>query len=236
MEKISLKVSKLSHACLLETENHNHRIIDHFNSLSFEFTDHHIYGVVNSFGSGGQTLINVLTGYESNYLGNIFYNNMKITPKELKNITFCVENRPNYIKKKPFQSNTVLSYLTKAIANNPSFDDTLVNVIKVFYIQRLNHDIRHTSGEQWRIILALGYCMGKKIFCFNWQSYWWLRQFIDTFKPIVDYMKEKGCIIIIPTDRTEGIEGLFDEIIHISNYLETSIIGITEEDKKKLEC
>lgn len=223
MNKISLKINNLCSASSLKI--YNHSILDHFNSLSFEFTDHHIYGVVNSFGSGGQTLINVLSGYASYSPGKIYYNNVKIGQNELKKFTFNIEKFPLYIKKKLFRSNTVLSHLTRVIANNPSFDDTLENVIKVFNLTRLNHDIRYTSGEQWRIILALGYCMGKKIFCFNWQNYWWLRRFLDVLKPMVDYLKEKGCIVFIPTDNTDGIEILFDEIIHPSNYLEGDVKG-----------
>lgn len=221
-KEIILKVKDLSHASSCKT--HNHRIIDYFHFFSYEFKSQHIYGVINSFGSGGQTLISVLAGYEKNYQGEIYLNNRKVSHKELKNITCCIESNPQYIKRNFFRKNSVISYLNKAIKNNMNFNDSLENVIKVFGLSRLNHDIRYTSGEQWRIILAYGYCMGKKVFLFNWLNYWNLRFFLEEYKILLNYLKDKGCIVIIPTDKTEGIENLFDKIVHISNNLEGQLI------------
>lgn len=222
-KEINLSVKNLSHA--IECEVNNHRIIDQCIFFTYEFISNNIYGIINGFGSGGQTLISVLAGYEKYYQGDIIYNGNKVTQNDLKSITCCIESNPNYIKKKLFRKNTVISYLKEAIEKNKNFDDSLENVVRVFDLRRLNHDIRYTSGEQWRIILALGYCMGKKVFLFNWLNYWNLRFFLENYKILLNFLKDKGCIVLIPTDRTDGIEELFDFIVPIKESKENQIIN-----------
>lgn len=91
--------------------------------------------------------------------------------------------------------------------------EALINDFGLSY-QRIKRPLKKCGSERWRMGVALGKVLNKTIFCFpfifsdilNMYSSLWLGEFINK-------VKEKGGIVLIPTEINKDISKLFDCII-----------------------
>lgn len=84
---------------------------------------------------------------------------------------------------------------------------------------RLGYKIGNYSWEAWRASVAIGYAMGKQIFCFPWlYSSRLLDLVLNTaYFFYVDKLKENGSIVILPSGNREILEDITDEIVELNN-------------------
>lgn len=81
--------------------------------------------------------------------------------------------------------------------------------------QRIKRPLKKCGSERWRMGFALGEVLNKTIYCFPWistdllemYSSLWLEEFIKK-------VKEKGGIVLIPTEVNKNNTSLFDCIIN----------------------
>lgn len=94
--------------------------------------------------------------------------------------------------------------------------------------RRLRLKMRHFSWEGWRASVAIGYAMGKQIFCFPWLDSEFLMEMVlsTAYCFYVDKLKKEGAIVIVPGGNREVLEQMTDEIIEINNAWVQQVISV----------
>lgn len=85
--------------------------------------------------------------------------------------------------------------------------------------ERLKVKMRHFSWEGWRASVAIGYAMGKQIFCFPWLNPELLMEMVlsTAYCFYVDKLKKEDAIVIVPSSDRRALEEMTDEIIQLDN-------------------
>lgn len=95
------------------------------------------------------------------------------------------------------------------------------DIVDKFHLteERLDVKVQYYSWEIWRLSAAIGYALGKKIFCFPSLD---TARVIDivrstAFYIYVEKLRREGCILLLPSSNREILESLADEIIELNN-------------------
>ncbi len=95
------------------------------------------------------------------------------------------------------------------------------DIVDKFHLteDRLDVKVRYYSGEIWRLSAAIGYALGKKIFCFPSLDTLMLVELVRSaaFFIYFEKLRREGCILILPSSNREILESLADEIIELNN-------------------
>lgn len=65
--------------------------------------------------------------------------------------------------------------------------------------------MKYVSGERWKASMAIGYAMGKSIYCFPWLNTKRLMQLKEHIIICSKALVDIGAIIIIPTTKPETL-------------------------------
>ena len=193
-----------------------------FSQISHCFTGGKVYGIVSDFGCGSWGLVTCLGGRCECPDGEVFLDGERIECSELtKYSCFVSESLYDGV-------NSTQDYMTprRCIERALSISGLLYSVgeIKEMFalsgdgidspvdIGRFNRDLRYVSGEIWRISVAVGFAMGKEVFCFPWLNE---REVARVQEPYVKTLREKGKIVLIPSGHRRQLKKVCDEVITV---------------------
>ena len=137
--------------------------------FNYKFTPG-VYGVRTEFGKGGWALTEILAGKYSDFSGTIQADGQILTATQLKRYTCYVGADLNWDIKLGFRKKTIHNQIKYAINNGLGFGKSIDELKKMFELSegRFERSFEQTSGERWRISMAVGYAYEKSIYCFPW--------------------------------------------------------------------
>lgn len=129
-----------------------------FNNVTMNFKDHGIYSITGESGVGKTTLMNLLSGIDQNYDGDIFLNNNKITSNTLnirRSIVSCVFQNYGLINEMSVKQNLELVIERE---NNNTINSVLSSVNMLAFAKVKVCDL--SGGQAQRVAIAR--CILKK--------------------------------------------------------------------------
>lgn len=183
--------------------------IGHFD---YEF-ESGVYLIQGECATGGWALSTILSGRDKNFEGKIFFNNTEISCREMQQHSCYVGDDSGLKKNFGLVSMTIQEQIKYGISKGLSFSDNIEQIKKMFGLseERFNRCIKHVSGERWRASMAIGYSLGKKIYCFPWINSEFIISHEENLKLCFDTLKSIGAIIIVPTTNDNAIERITKE-------------------------
>lgn len=176
--------------------------------LNCEFISGNIYGVIGEFGDGGWALSTMLAGINKwEDYGSILANDKKIRNNEMKKYS-CYVGADSGIKKMlGLLPMTVKEQIIYGIKKGLSYDNDIEQIREKFSLsnERFNRYMKFVSGERWKASMAIGYAMGKSIYCFPWLNTKRLIQLEEHISICSKVLLDVGSIIIIPTTKQETL-------------------------------
>lgn len=160
-----------------------------------------IYVLEGDCATGGWALSTVLAGKDKFMKGEVWIDNNLISVDELKKYTCYVGEDAGLRKFLGVKSMTVAEQIQYGIKKGFSYCDNIEDLKSKFGLSsgRFNRQIKYCSGERWRVSMAIGYAMGKSIYCFPWVNKRLVNSLSDCLKTCFTLLLEKGAIIIVPT-------------------------------------
>lgn len=113
--------------------------------------------------------------------------------------------------------NTPRDYISSAI-DLGGFNYTLNDIKMTFHLtdNRFDRPLNEASGEIWSISVAIHYALGKDIFCFPWLNALDFSRYQAMVElGIIDFLKRKDKIILIPTSQKRLAKKYCDSIIQV---------------------
>ncbi len=191
-----------------------------FPKVSHTFVGGKVYGIVSDFGCGSWGLVTCLGGRCDQPEGEVLLNGEHIDCSVLKKYS-C------FISERLYDGiNSEQDYLTprqcieKAL-NMSRLPYTVEDIKNMFGLSgdgincpptdgRFNRDLRYASGEIWTISMAVGFALGKEIFCFPWLNE---RDITRVQKPFLDILRENKKIVLIPSGQKRELKRVCDDIL-----------------------
>lgn len=190
------------------------RYIEYMYKGSYEFEKRKIYGILGESGEGGGGLTWLLSG--KYVLGN---ENVTVFGKKyqkgetIKEGWHMSEGIPDMNR----QAWKILSSARKRSGSKLSMPE----IMEKFQIseEMVNQKIKENKWDVWRLSAAIGYILGKKIFCFPSLPTLFLKEIVmyTGFFNYVEKLKTEGCILLLPSGNGEILESITDEIIEIDH-------------------
>lgn len=206
----SLKMENVSGGfdCGLDNYGTMRDTLGHFN---YQFSSG-IYLVEGECATGGWALSTILSGKDKSFEGKIVLNDKEVTyDKLLQNSCYVGENVG--LKKFGFVPMTVKEQIEYGINKGLSFSNDIEDIRQKFGLssERFNRDFRHISGERWRASMAIGYALGKKVYCFPWVNSRFLFSHDSNLKLCLGSLILVGAIVIIPTTYADALDSIAEE-------------------------
>ncbi len=178
--------------------------IDKFSLKSNEVT-----GLIGENGSGKTTLSHLLTGLLKPNKGNLFYNGIKQTPKDLIKKSFLVMQDVNF----QLFFETVQKEITAKAKRLYIFD----LVIETLQLTKLldRHPQTLSGGEKQRVAIASAVLSGKEIIILDEPTSGLDYGHMKEVSSMIDKIKEFGIIILIVSHDIEFINVTCSQIIHL---------------------
>lgn len=190
------------------------RVRESVHNFSYNFESQNVYCLQGGLGYGGWSLSWIIGGLLKPERGILKLNNKNISIKELNAISWCVGFSGE--ENKFFKDKKVRSIIESGLAKS-GLSKTGKDIHDIFCLteERLDRSFRSISGEKWRASLAIGYSLGRKIFCFPW----FRSKFIFDYEKkwiyqILNYLKNDDCLIIFPTDYNPSESKTFTQSIN----------------------
>lgn len=168
--------------------------------FTYTFIPGNVYGIIGDCGMGGWALSYILAGKMNPNGGFLTINEEKDNSYELANHSFYVgadSGKKNILGK----SFSVSKQIELGIKSGKSFLKDIDTIRKSFSLseERFTRDFSYVSGERWKASMAIGFSMGKTIYCFPWVNTRWIVQHAEHLKVCLSTLINYGAIIVIPT-------------------------------------
>lgn len=191
-----------------------------FPQISHCFTGGNVYGIVSDFGCGSWGLVTCLGGRCGCPEGGVFLNGKRIECRELKKYS-CFVSESLYDGVNSAQDYMTPRRCIERALSMSGLPYTVGEIKEMFALSgdgidspaeigRFNRDLRYVSGEIWRISVAVGFAMGKEVFCLPWLNE---RDIVRVQEPYVKTLREKGMIVLIPSGHRKELKKACNEII-----------------------
>ncbi|MCQ2427796.1 MAG: hypothetical protein MJ137_05275 [Clostridia bacterium] len=181
-----------------------------------------IYGLYSDFGCGSWGVVTSLGGRTNQPNGEVYMNDECVDSCFLKNIS-C------YVSENVYDGiNTTQDYLTprKCIEKALSISRLPYSVKEIkdmFDLSgegidcsenegRFNRKLQFVGVEIWRISIAIGYALGKEIYCFPWLNE---REISMVDKSCLKILKESQKIVLIPSNQIKWLKKNCDDLLMI---------------------
>jgi hypothetical protein len=188
----------------------NGKIMENVENYSQDFYFGKCYCIKGKLGEGGWIISELLSGRKG-YKGIIEINNRECDVSELRSISY----RIGVAKRNIFgRKLSVRIELQEAIKKGKKYTER--NILEMFHLdeRRISRNLDQLSAERWRASMAIGYALGKKVFCFPWIDYSIIEMYGKIwFGELVEKIKQGNGLIIIPTFSNKIDKDFFDEII-----------------------
>lgn len=200
--------------CSLENYGCMRDTIGHF---SYDFKTG-IYVLEGECATGGWALSVVLSGKDRAMEGVIKIDGMAISVKELHNYSCYVGEDAGLKKYFGLTDMNVSEQIEYGIKRGLSNCNSVEEIKIKFKLsdERFKRKFRFISGERWRASMAIGYSLGKRIYCFPWMNSSLLLKLEDCLKTCCPILLDGGATIIIPTTNHLVLESFFNKLVTIT--------------------
>lgn len=190
--------------------------IESFMSINYSFKKGKVYGIISDFGCGGWGLSTCIGGrFFREYDGDVIVNNQKQSLIELKKHScFVTDNDYNNLKINQ-KKDSIRKCIEKALKkNNGNYSVSEIKSIFCLSDGRFDRPLSEASGEIWLASLAIGFSLEKNIFCYPWLNEIDANRFkIANNLGVIDFLKIKEKIIIVPSSQKDFLSSFFDNMI-----------------------
>jgi len=201
---------------MVECNDSLHQSKESFLAVNYEFKKGNVYGLISDFGCGSWGLSNCVGGRgTSEHTGKILLNNDEISVNKLSEYS-C------FITEKIFQDvNSESNLMTpkECIAKALSISKqpyTIEQIKKWFCLSdgRFERPIEYIGTEIWTISIAVNFALGKEIYCYPWLNMIDISRFMIAYEEkIIDLLKSKGKIVIVPSSQKRVLRKYCDHTI-----------------------
>lgn len=201
-------------AALDKTVSDNWRYED----LSFESGK--IYGLISEYGRGCMYVSYLLGGRVDFDDLRIYYNDRKITKKDLSEISWNLE--PYHEK---YRKRAVKQSIEKALQKG-SCTDSFEQIAEKFILTEPRYDRKlfQLSGERWRASAALGYALGKQIFYAPYQTSAFYYQMAGVgLVKVLRNLTDAGALVLLPGGSDRVLRHIVDECVYLDENREYDI-------------
>lgn len=192
------------------------KVFDVFMHKDIHFDSGKTYGLIGEY-MQGNIFVSYLLGGQVRHQGLILLKNGKcITKDELNNISWCTE--PIGTK----NENLIVGKAIKKALKQEFVKDSFDEIKELFMLteDRLGNRLKCLSGERWRASMAIGYCLGKKIFYAPYETSMFYKN-VFGLKQCFQKLKVEECIIILPTSSSNIMKNVADECIVVDAYIDS---------------
>lgn len=214
LEKQKVKMELFDRIIVPESVRHEFRNCEYFYEAKFEFERGKLYGILGEHGEGGGGLSWLLSGRDV-----IRDEKITVFGKEYK-MGETVEEGWYLGEGIPGMDKTARKEIAAALKMSKS-GLSVQDIVDKFHLteDRLDVKVRYYSWEIWRLSAAIGYALGKKIFCFPAIDTHMIIELVrnTAFYIYVEKLRREGCILLLPSSNREILENLADEIIELNN-------------------
>lgn len=180
----------------------------------FEFEKGKMYGIYGERGEGGGGLTWLLSGRGIIQDENVtVFGRRYKKGKSVQEGWYMSEGIPNINKSARKQISIALKRSKSELS--------VQNIVDKFHLteERLDLKLENYSWEVWRVSAAIGYALGKQIFCFPSMATLMVRDLITNagFFIYVEKLKREGGILLLPSSNKNVLEAVSDEIIELNN-------------------
>lgn len=184
-----------------------------FLKCSFQLFAGKAYGIASDFGCGSWGLVTCLAGQGSvDYSGSVFLNERIVSPIELMQYSCFISE--NYFPTVNSTQNllTPRKCIEKALSiSKQPYSVSDIKVIFNLSDSRFERPLENVSGEIWQISTAVNFSLGKDIFCYPWLNEYDISWFEIACKSrVIDFLKSKGKIILVPSSQEKKLKKLCD--------------------------
>ncbi len=203
-------------------------------NLSLEIEKGKIYALLGRNGAGKTTLLNCVLGL-INYKGKIFYKNIELNRKTIKEALKTITSAPSPIEM--FPNLSLNQYLPSYKMLYPNWDNGLLKKIKEFTEFDWDKPFKNLSnGQKMQAIQVLTLCPSPDLIILDEPlgvTDPVVRKYF--YKTLIDIIAEKDTTLIIATHLINEIENLFDTAIIMKNgeiVMKDSMENLQEKYKK----
>jgi len=188
--------------------------------FSHEFTFGKSYLLHAKPSRGAEALSWLISGIVNPWGGQILLNGKDYTVEQRRQDSWCV--RYEEIKRWGWLRQSVRAQLRYALKHNPNpILKTEQEIIQHFRLSPylLPRPLTQYSHEAWRASCAIGFALGKEIFCFPYVDY--LSRMFKEFwlKDMLDFLTAHGALVLFPGFYDWETVGLCDEVVwHVDYY------------------
>ena len=213
----SLSVEQFQDVADCKTQLYSVR--ESFLKCSFKLTCGNTYGVISDFGCGSWGLVACLAGRGTeNHCGKIFIDDKQVPFTELLSHS-CFITESDF-----FGTDTAYSELTTRQCIEKALDISKLpysvsEIKEIFCLSdgRFDRAVKCVSGEIWLISAAVNFSLGKDIFCYPWLNEIDIGRFETAYElGILDFLKSKDKIILVPSSQGKVLRKLCDHTIKFS--------------------
>lgn len=203
-------------------------------NLTLEIEKGKIYALLGRNGAGKTTLLNCVLGL-INYKGKIFYKNIELNRKTIKEALKTITSAPSPIEM--FPNLSLNQYLPSYKMLYPNWDNGLLKKIKEFTEFDWDKPFKNLSnGQKMQAIQVLTLCPSPDLIILDEPlgvTDPVVRKYF--YKTLIDIIAEKDTTLIIATHLINEIENLFDTAIIMKNgeiVMKDSMENLQEKYKK----
>ena len=204
------------------------------NLFSHEFTFGKSYLLHSKPYRGASALSWIISGIVNQIYGQILLNGTDYPVEQRRQDSWYV--RYDEIKKWGWFRQSVGAQIRFALKNNPNpILKTEAEIIEHFRLTpaRLSRKLYQYSHEAWRASCAIGFALGRKIFCFPYLHYL-SRDFKDLWlKDMLDFLTANGALVLVPAFYDWETVGLCDEVVwHVDYYQRAKYMEMRHKTRK----
>ena len=182
---------------------------------NLEIEEGKITGITGPNGSGKSTLLNIIGGIDTEFTGNIKYNDMNLNKEIINNMTFVFQ-KPYLFRRRVYDN---IAYPLKLRKMDRELEAILVkDIIKGFEIEDLEDKKAHllSGGESQKVALARGLIFKPKLVLLDEPTSNIDPESIKIMeREIIKFNRETNSTVIIVTHNLEQSQRICDNIIYL---------------------
>lgn len=206
--------------CKMPTAIESYRSYEYIRPLDkYRLEASNVYGIICDFCTGGWGLVSCIGGRVTRECqGTVIVNGKKIAAKKLGKYSHFIPELPDSPHLFPNKKHSAREHIEKALEIS-GLPYSAEEIREIFHLTdvRFDRPLNWISDEIWAISTAIGFALGKDIFCFPWLN------MIDIFyfnqariRGVIDFLKSQGKIILIPSSQRDELKQYCDHTIEIT--------------------
>lgn len=210
LEKI-VTLSKVTGGFECNLENYG-AMRDTISNFDYQFKSG-TYVLQGECATGGWALSMLLAGKDKVQSGQIIMEDKKLNINDLQMRTCYVGEDAGLKKCCGLLSMSVEEQILYGIKRRLSYDENVESIKSKFGLsdQRFNRKIKYMSGERWKASMAIGYALGKEIYCFPWMNSKTIRKLERCLRICIPSLQLVDAIIIIPTTYANVLDDIISD-------------------------